>query len=1059
MLNYTATCTSLLYFVSGTEPEASAQREDAGIAVLQPIIFRRGNMNRHHTDRNTPLLRAGRLLSALFILFTAAILCCCEKKADETKQDYVSVPDDFNDPKYTIGVVSETNSCSEAKINFPLAKFREYETAADAYPDLENGMIDAIAFDRPVLDYAQRTRDVFVLMPDNYAEGHVGIAVPASKPEVLQSINAFLREYFSSGMYDNMYARWIKSNDPKLPEIAVPDNPSGKIVVGTEDTNEPMNFIDSGGSPSGFDVELIYRIAAAFNLDVEIKVMPYLDLYTAIEKEAVDFAVASMDKTEGMDRGILFSEDYIDNPAAIMTRKKLYKPAGDKNALSKTPQELAGSLAAILPGSKYATECREMLPNTRFVLADSRESACSLLTSNKIDSILLEEPLARSCTALYPEIQIAAVIKRESYFFALPQRSPLYRAINRVLNQLKDSGELHDLAAKWCSAEPEKQELEPIFAQDDIPMVNGVLRYATTPGTTPLCFMGGNGTMLGLEIDIVRRMASEFGMDLQIIPARREMLLDMLRSGQIDMVGGMFTQDMENAENIEFSEAYYEGGAALVTNIPHDEYVFGITKLGQLAGKRVGVLPFTFAATQLDEKLPEAIPFYASQERDLFYLLATEKIDAFLITEPRARESLPNYPQFTQIPEFISRLDYAFLFSAEKRSLCEAFSRQVRAMKKNGSLKAVQNKWVSPANTNAGLPEGEKDAPNGVLRMGVLINREPFSFLRNEKLAGYELEAAQRAAAALGYGVEFVRLDHEEFEQAITEGRVDFGAADISSRFTSSGKLVFTETIYNGGLVAIVPDKTKSKRVHMALIPQIKFFLKDQAFSLRRSLWEDNHMRQILGGFKTTLVITVSAVFFGTILGIPLCMLRQSKRKKISIPADIVCAVIYNIPILILLMGLYYVVLRRLGFRPLTAAIVIFILRFMASSCRLYMTTLDHIGGVQLDAARALCMRKFTFFRKVILPQAAAYLAKPFREEIIRLVELTTVVGYISVWDLTKVVDWIRARTYESFFPIAFATLLYFLLSMSLIAVISFLSKKLEPSERKRKTETIHAVE
>ena len=160
---------------------------------------------------------------------------------------------------------------------------------------------------------------------------------------------------------------------------------------------------------------------------------------------------------------------------------------------------------------------------------------------------------------------------------------------------------------------------------------------------------------------------------------------------------------------------------------------------------------------------------------------------------------------------------------------------------------------------------------------------------------------------------------------------------------------------------------------------------------------------------------------------------------------------LYNIPILILLMGMYYVVLRRFGCKPLTAAIVIFILRFTASSCRLYMTTLEHIGGVQLDAARALCIRRLTFFRRVILPQAAAFLAKPFREEIIRLVELTTVVGYISVWDLTKAIDWIRARTYESFFPIAFATLLYFLLSLSLIAVISLISKKFEASVRKQK--------
>jgi ABC-type amino acid transport system permease subunit len=117
------------------------------------------------------------------------------------------------------------------------------------------------------------------------------------------------------------------------------------------------------------------------------------------------------------------------------------------------------------------------------------------------------------------------------------------------------------------------------------------------------------------------------------------------------------------------------------------------------------------------------------------------------------------------------------------------------------------------------------------------------------------------------------------------------------------------------------------------------------------------------------------------------------------------------------------------------------------------MTTLEHIGGVQIDAAKALGLRPMTFFRRIIVPQAAGYLAKPFREEIIRLIELTTVVGYISVWDLTKAIDWIRGRTYESFFPIAFATLLYFLLSLSLIALISLISRKFEASVKKRRPE------
>ena len=1042
---------------TGSKPDGPVQRENAGTAAYDNFFSYSRNLMKQQTKQpDEPIRsRAACVLHFFILLLTALVLCGCGKKEKAEIQNYVSVPGDFNSSNYVIGVVSETNSCFEAKKAFPNARFREFEVISDAYPALETGTIDAIAYDRPVLDYAQRSRDVFVLMPDNYADGHVAIAIPESKPELLQTMNAFLREYFTSGLYDNMYARWIKSNDPEMPKIPVPVNPYGKLVIGTENTNEPMNFTDSSGAPAGFDIELAYRFAAALNMSAEIKVMPYLDLYTAVEKSEVDLAIASMDKFEELDRNILFSEDYIDSPAAIMTRKDIYKPAdGTGETALKSPQELAGNYAAILAGSKYAADCKDLLPDTKFILAENRESACSLLISNKIDSILMEEPLARSCIAMFPEIQIASIIKRESYSFALPQNSPLYRAVNRVIAELKDSGELADLTAKWCSAaEPEKLEFEKLFERDDSPRVNGVLRYGTTPGFTPLCFMGGDGTMLGLEIEIMRRAALEFGMEFQVIPVQHEMLLDMLRSGQIDLAGGMLTPDAGNTDYIEFSEAYYEGGAALVTNIPHDEYVFGITKLNQLAGKRVGVLPFTYAAAQLDEKFPEAIPFYASQERDLFYLLGTEKIDAFIISEPRARAYFSTYPQFVQIPEFVTRTDYSFFFPLGKRALCEAFSRQIRAMKKNGMLKALQNEWISSLRANAALPPltGDADAPNGVLRMGVLINREPFSYIRDEKLVGYDLETAQRAAAAMGFLVEFVRLNPDEFEQALTDGRVDFGASEITERTTSSGKLVYSEPHYNGGLIVMVSDKKKARPVHMALIPQIKFFLKEQTFSLHRALWKDNHMRQILGGFKTTLIITASAVFFGTLLGIPLCMLRQSKRKRISVPADIVCALIYNIPILILLMGLYYVVFRKFGLQPLSAAIVIFILRFMAASCRLYMITLEHIGGVQLDAARALCLRRMTFFRRIIFPQAAAFLAKPFREEIIRLVELTTVVGYISVWDLTKVVDWIRGRTYESFFPIAFATLLYFLLSMGLIATISLLSRKFEMSVWKRK--------
>ena len=1012
---------------------------------------------KHHIEQTALRNRARirHLAAVLFCLLAATVLCCCRKAEEKQTVRKVSVPSDFNHPQYTIGCVRETTSCAEAKKAFPEAKFREYEDISQAFPALELGEIDAIAFDRPGLDYAQRTHDSFVLMQDNYGEGHIAIAVAPGKNDLLRAVNAFLRDYFSNGLYDEMYARWIKSKSPEMPILPLPANPTGRLIVGTESANAPMNFIDHQGEPAGFDVELIHRLANALNVRVDIRVMPYHDLYAAVETGSVDLAIASMDVVK--DSKVLFSEEYIDCPGAVLTRKSIYMPPKDKRG-EKSLQELAGTYSAVISGSFYANDCRELLPNTRFLLADSRDSACSLLISGKIDSILMEEPLARSCTAMYPEIQTASIVKRESYGLALPHGSPLYRGLNRVIAELKQSGELEELAAKWCSASPEKQEFAPLYERDDVPKVNGVLRYATTPGTSPLCFMTPDGSLLGLEIELLRRAADEFGMELQIIPARREFLMDLIRSGQVDVVGGMLPINGITAEDIDYTDSYYEGGAALVTCIPHDEYVFGITRLSQLNGKQVGVIPFTFAAAELDAKLPEAIPFYANQERDLMFLLGAGKIDAFIVSEPRAKEQLPLHPEFSMIPEFITRIDYAFVFPTKNKALSEAFSRQVRAMRKNGSLKQLQNKWISPMNVQAELPEMMQDSPNGVLRMGICVDRSPFCYIQNEQLAGYDLEIAQRAAASMGFLIEYVRLTQEEFPTAVAEGKVDFGATSLNSEIMSTGKIVFSDPHYNGGLVAIVPDKKNERKVEMGVMDQIKFFLKEQAYSMNRSLWRDNHMHQILGGLKNTLLITIPAIIFGSLLGIPLCMLRKSGRKACALAGDFICGALYNLPTLILLMGLYYVLYRRFGLSPISAAITIFILRFMAASCRLYIQALDHIGGVQMDAAKALCLRPFTVFRRIVLPQAAAFLAKPMREEVIRLVELTTIVGYIGVWDLTKTVDWIRGHTYESFFPIVFATLLYCLLSLALILAVSFMSRRFEIFVRKHALDASKSV-
>ena len=68
-------------------------------------------------------------------------------------------------------------------------------------------------------------------------------------------------------------------------------------------------------------------------------------------------------------------------------------------------------------------------------------------------------------------------------------------------------------------------------------------------------------------------------------------------------------------------------------------------------------------------------------------------------------------------------------------------------------------------------------------------------------------------------------------------------------------------------------------------------------------------------------------------------------------------------------------------------------------------------------------------FVYIVLPQALRRVYPVFKGELIALIKLTSIVGYIAVQDLTKASDLIRSRTFDAFFPLIVISIIYFLLA------------------------------
>ena len=124
------------------------------------------------------------------------------------------------------------------------------------------------------------------------------------------------------------------------------------------------------------------------------------------------------------------------------------------------------------------------------------------------------------------------------------------------------------------------------------------------------------------------------------------------------------------------------------------------------------------------------------------------------------------------LPKKLSSDEYAFLFSLQEEELCNAFSEQIRKMRTDGTLAELDKKWFSGDESRQVMPPPPSGAPKGVLKYATVPQLEPFTFLRNGQVVGYDIEVAQRIAEKLGYALEPVIMDWGGYLDAIASGKV-----------------------------------------------------------------------------------------------------------------------------------------------------------------------------------------------------------------------------------------------------------------------------------------------
>ena len=215
----------------------------------------------------------------------------------------------------------------------------------------------------------------------------------------------------------------------------------------------------------------------------------------------------------------------------------------------------------------------------------------------------------------------------------------------------------------------------------------------------------------------------------------------------------------------------------------------------------------------------------------------------------------------------------------------------------------------------------------------------------------------------------------------------------------------------------------------------------------------DDRWVLFLKGWGTTVAISIFAVLVGVVLGvlIAVCKVYTAQTGKLKILDKILSvyvAIVRGTPVVLQVMIMYYIILVSIS-NTLFVAVMAFGINSSAYVSEIVRAGINSIDPGQMEAGRSLGLSRMSTMRYIILPQAIKNILPALGNEFITLLKETSVVGFIPLTDLTKASDFVRSRTYDAFFPLIAAALVYFVMVMILSALMKKLEKRLAKSDRR----------
>ncbi|NOQ77488.1 MAG: transporter substrate-binding domain-containing protein [Methylococcaceae bacterium] len=291
------------------------------------------------------------------------------------------------------------------------------------------------------------------------------------------------------------------------------------IVLGSGDSFEPFSILNSDGSISGFDIDIMALVSKKTGLNITFSLGSWVDMQAKAKERQVD-GLSSVVITESRKQYYNFTEPYLKYYMLVIVKK------GNPQKIT-IEEELNGKRIALQTGNEgFKNVAKSLGKNVEFIYFDTIHELIKAVVSGEVDFTILDETAnyLAQLVGLSNSIEEAFVIndKPTELVFALRNDQPeLVSIINKALITLAPN-ELFQIRQKWFGHNGGPQRITFSAEESAYLAENPIIKLCISSADQPFSTVDKKGNYAGMVVDVVRLLQQRSDNLFQLVPSRNE---------------------------------------------------------------------------------------------------------------------------------------------------------------------------------------------------------------------------------------------------------------------------------------------------------------------------------------------------------------------------------------------------------------------------------------------------------------------------------------------------------------------------------------------------------